>query len=206
MTETDTQPVVDATHTTAKPVVEGSDARNDGNDLDSLLAAFDTQTKTTVSPAPNQPVAPDVTALAATVQSLQGQIAEVSNFKFRQDMDETIKDIRGDMDGEVFDNEFVESWLDAQARKDQRLQTAWLQRESNPGQFKKIRAELGKAFVKKFSKLPDKQVTEDREAVTAAVRGASTRAPADAPVKYGNQSNAEFRNTVKDQYGFDPGV
>lgn len=204
---TNTQTVVDAADTAPVAGSEVNDARNDGNDLDTLLAQYAEQTRTApVSPTPTQSVTPDVNSLAAEVQSLKGAVAEVNNFKFQRDMNEMVKDVRGDMDPEVFDDDFVAAWVDAKARQDTRLQTAWLQKEANPGQFKKVKAELGKAFVKKFSRLPDRQVTEDREAVTAAVRGASTRAPESAPINFKGMSNSEYRKTVRDEYGFDPAV
>jgi hypothetical protein len=53
----------------------------------------------------------------------------------------------------------------------------------------------------------DTQATEDRAVVAAAVRGASTnRAPETPPPNYSTQNNAEYRRSVREQYGFDPGV
>ena len=98
----------------------------------------------------------------------------------------------------------MEAWLDAQARSDPRLAAAWSQRHANPKQFQKVVTGLSQSFAKKYGKLPDKQATEDREAVTAAVRGASTRAPEGKAPDYSGKSDAEFREDVRKNYGFNP--
>jgi hypothetical protein len=209
MSEDTKQAVVDDANTRAVPGSEADDARNDAApDLDALLASFDEQTRSAAPPSP--PVvadtSPDVKALAAQVQSLQGAVNEVSQFKFQRDMESLVKNVRGELDPDVFDDDLVGAWVDGMARKDPRLQRAWLERESNPKQFRAITEGLGKAFTKKFDKLPDRNVTEDREAVSAAVRGSLTRAPEDVPPSYGGMSNAEYRKEIREKHGFDPGV
>lgn len=208
MSEETTQAVVDETNT---PPVAGSavdNARNDGPDLESLLAEFSQETKPADPPSPQtvtDTTPPDVKALAAQVQSLQGVVNEVQQFKFQRDFGELVKDVRGDLDPDVFDDELIGAWVDAAARKDPRLQRAWLEREARPKQFRAIAGELGRSFKKKFDKLPDRNVTEDREAVTAAIRGASTKAPEDTPPNFSRMSNAEARKEIREKYGFDPG-
>ena len=207
--EQTTQAVVDDADTRAVPGSEADSARKDDvPDLDALLAEFDKEAKPVVSPSPvaGADTQPDVKALAARLQSIEGAVQRVSQFEFRRDMDELVKSVRGDLDPEVFDSDIVEAWIDGLARKDPRLQRAWLEREANPRQFNSIKESLGKSFRKKFDKLPDRNVTEDREAVTAAVRGASTRAPEDKPTNYSGMSNAEYRKKVREEHGFDPGV
>ena len=205
---TTTQTVVDETKTPAQPGAEVKDARNDGDDLETLLAEFKTGTETKVDTASTTQTdtQPDVKSLMAEVQSMKGAITEVSNFQFKQDMGSLVKNVRGELDSEIFDDETVEAWIDGRARRDPRLQQAWLQRKSNPAAFERIAGELGKQFTKKFGKLPDKNATEDREVVAAAVRGASTKAPAEQPPNFSRMSNSEYRKDVQERYGFDPGV
>lgn len=206
MTDDTKQPVVDAADTQAKPGSEAEGARNDGNDLDALLAEFDSKTKTEpAKPAPAADTTQPDNALLQEIRAMKPVVEQFAQSQFKQQITETVKDIRGDMDAETFDDEFVEAWLDARARKDSRLQQAWLQKDANPRQWGRIKSELGREFKKKFDKMPDRQVTEDREAVVAAVRGASTKVPPDQPVKMGSMSNAEARQHVRQQYGFDPG-
>jgi hypothetical protein len=170
-----TQAAVDTTKTPAVPGVAGESARNDGDDLDTLLAEYD-ESRPKASP---EPARPEPTGEADTTRKPETDpaISQVQRYIFRQDMDKTIKNIRGNLDAEFFDDAFVESWIDTQAKGDHRLGLAWANRHNNPKQFAKVEEMLGRTFAKKYGKLPDKQATEDREAVSHAVRGASTRAP-----------------------------
>lgn len=205
MSEEKPQAVVDAADTQPKAGSEADSARTDDS-LESLLAQYDEKTKAVTTPEPRTETQPDIKALTDEVETLKGAVAGVTQVKFKQDMDATIKSIRGDLDPSVFDDGLVEAWLDSQARSDPRLQRAWLQRDNDPKQFERIRGELGKAFHKKFSRLPDPNATEDRAIVAAAVRGASTKAPDDKPPNYSSLSNTEYRKEIQDRYGFDPGV
>src|SRR5512146_548287 len=199
MTDTDTQPVVDATETTATPVVEETNARNDGNDLDSLLAQFEQQTKPPVSPAPTPPVA---TPSPPPVDT--GRIAALENRLFQEDLNKAVTNIMGDL---KVPRRMATGWLDQIAREKPEVAQAFVNQASNPKQWEQIERVLAKEFAKEVKSVQvDENATEDRDAVAAAVRGASTRAPVDAPVNFGNLSNAEFRNAVKEKHGFDPGV
>ena len=90
------------------------------------------------------------------------------------------------------------------AKQDSRLSTAWTERHQNPQHFDKVVSTLGRKFHEKFSRFPDKEATENKEAVTAAVQGASTTAPEKKPTSYNGMSDAEFRKSVRDEYGFEP--
>ena len=121
-------------------------------------------------------------------------------------MQQTIEEVRGDLPKDVYDDDMVEGWLNALAIKDPRLTQAYLQREQNPRAWGKVKSELGKKLQDRFNKLPNREATDDREAVAQAVRGASTKVNTDPPPKFGQMSNTEYRKSVRDQYGFDPGV
>lgn len=202
-----TQTAVD---TTKAPAVQGAtddSARNDGDDLDKLLAEFDdSKPKAPPEPAKPEPKTGAADDLRALTDEVRGLRSERQQETFRRDMDATIKDVRGNLDPEFFDDTFVESWMDARARQDPRLSTAWNNRHANPKAFAKVKDQLGRDFVKKYGKLPDKQATEDREAVTAAVRGASSRAPEGKPPDFAGMSNAQFREEHKKLYGYYPSV
>lgn len=194
-----TQPVVDETNTLSVTGTEVNDARNNGDDLDSVLKEFDTATKPAADSRPEQSgTEPDLKMLA---EQVKGFVSEATALRYRQDMDKTIADIRGDLDPDFADNDFVEAWLDAQARKDPRLAQAWTNRNANPKQFDKVKAELGKALKSKFSKLPDRQATDDRAAVTAAVRGATNRAPEAKPTDFSKLSDNEFQKAKEALFG-----
>lgn len=170
MSDDDKQAVVDVAD--AAPEVQAEVAQNAReDDLDALLKQFD-ETKPEPKPEPKpDEITPDA------IKRLEGLERMIAEERYRKDMAETLKVVRGDLDPEIFDDTLVEAWIDTQARNDPRLSRAWQERYSNPKHFAKVREQLGKAFAAKFSKLPDKQATEDRETVAAAIRGASTKAP-----------------------------
>lgn len=101
----------------------------------------------------------------------------IANQEYRDDMDSAIGFIRGDVDSGVFDNAMVEGWLNAEAHNDPRIGHAFMKRHENPEAYKRVREALAKKFQGRFKDLPDKNVTEDRDAVASAVRGASKSAP-----------------------------
>lgn len=204
-----TQTAVDTTTAPAQPGATAPDARNDGDDLDRLLSEYDESGRARTPPEPARPATnadtanPDLRALADEVKGLR---TERQQETFRRDMDAMTKNVRGDLDPEFFDDSFMEAWIDKQARDDPRLLQAFANRHANPKQFQKVVDTLGRSFNKRYSKLPDKSATEDREAVTAAVRGASTRAPEGKAPDYGKMSNQEFREAHKKEHGYYPSV
>lgn len=207
MTDT-TQAVVDEADT--KPVA-GSEAESarttTEDDLDKLLADYDTQNKPAAPaspiPQPQAPQQPDELAmLKSEVQNLKTQAAKWADAEFRQEIQSTIKEVRGDLDPEFFDDDLVEAWLDRQARKDPRLAEAWRDPKMRP----RINGQLSKQFSKKYSSQPDRQATEDKAAVVHAMRSASTRQPESQPEDYSRLSTQEFREKIRKDFGFDPGV
>jgi len=199
MTDTHTQTAVDAeTNAPAEPAAAVTDARTDGDDLDKLLAEYD-ESKPKPDAASTQPE--QNAGTDTSKPQPDPAIAQVQQFIFRQDMNKTIGSVRGDLPADFFDDQFVESWINARAGEDPRLGQAWLNRHTNPKQFEKVVSGLGREFAKKYGKFPDKGATEDREAVTAAVRGASTRAPEAPPPDMGRMSDAEFQAAKDRMFG-----
>jgi hypothetical protein len=63
--------------------------------------------------------------------------------------------------------------------------------------------------IKRANKTPppvDIEATEIHEAISHSMRTARGRAAPDPPPRFGAMSSQEFRNKVRDDYGFDPGV
>jgi hypothetical protein len=195
------QAVVDEPKTPAEPGVEGTGARTDGDDLDKLLAEFDDGKPKPAPAAQPEPKAGEATDLKAVLDEVRGLRTERQQETFRKDMDAMVKNVRGDLNPEFFDDTLVESWIDAQARQDRRLLEVFANRHSNPKQFQKVVETLGRGFAKKYGKLPDKQATEDREAVTAAVRGASTKAPPEKAPDLSRLTPAEFEAEKERLFG-----
>jgi hypothetical protein len=190
--EQTTQAVVDETNGAAQPAPAETSARTD-DDLDRLLNEFD-QGK----PAPSEPAKPATAAPAADDQALATEtVLNEAKFirqqRFQQDMQATVKDVRGDLPSDLYDDDFVQAWIDAQATKDPRLANAWVNRSADPKKFGQVKAALGKEFAKRYGRIPDKQATEDREAVTAAVRGASTKAPEGKAPDYSRMTDSQLQ-------------
>lgn len=201
-----TQAVVTETETPVIPGVEVESAREEPS-LDALLAQYDkdvqpadrveTQPDRTLETNPETPTRdPRVDKLIERQIALESQA----------DMDATLKDVRGNLDPQFFDDTIVRAWIDGEAARDPRLARAWVNRKENPKQFEQVKAALGRNFAKKFSRLPDRQATEDRELVTASVRGASTKAPEGKAPEFAKLNNKDFSKEVQEKYGFNPGV
>lgn len=221
--EQNTQTVAKETDVQAPPATEETSARPD-DDLENLLAQYDSgQPKTETAPAVDagsSTVKPEQTPKtdsqeSVILQKLNAMEAErtaeretertaEAEKQFKIDMADTVEKVRGDLDADFWGPALVEGWIDSMAKQDSRLATAWAERHQNPQHFDRVVATLGRKFHEKFSKLPDKQATEDKEAVTAAVQGASTTAPEKKPTSYNGMSDAEFRKSVRDEYGFEP--
>lgn len=190
-----TQAVVDETKGAASPAPAVQDARDD--DLDTALKSFDdaTKSKSPTPPAPTADVAKtDTDDVIRRVSELEKALADR---EFQADIVPVIKTVRGDVPPEVYDDDDVRDWIDRQARNDPRLQQAWLNRKADPQGFSRVVKGLERKLAQKFEKLPDKAATEDVAAVTAAMRGTSTKAPPEKAPEYGKMSNNEFANEVR---------
>ncbi len=208
-------------------------ASGGGDELESLLAQFDADTSRPADATGDAPArdastvwtepGPDGLTLddilirseRATLADAREQLEndyQKTLLQFQQaaherDIPVAVKEIRGDLDNKIFSDDFVQTWMDNKARGSAALQQAWLNRAQDPQTWRAAQRQLGREFNSTFAKMViDANVTEDREAVTAAVRGASANAPSDPPVRYGQLTNDEFRKEVRDKHGFDPGV
>lgn len=201
--ESNPQAVVDETKAPAQPGAAGPDARDEGDDLDKLLAEYGESQKS--PPAQPEPKA-GTGDLQALLEPIKGELNEYRQHRFRQDMDKTLHSVRGDLDSAYFDDTFVESWIDAEARKNPGLGQAWANRHAEPKKFEKVVDALGRSFAKKYGTLPDRSATADRAAVTAAVRGASTKVPEVRPPDFTGMNNNEYREEHKKLYGYYPNI
>lgn len=198
MNDTTTQAVVDPTNTAASPAVTEGSAQTNVDDLDSLLAEFDQSTRTTTTthtPEPTQQTQPVIS---------DDRIRRIEDRIFQDDLNSTIKNITGDL---KLPDRFAKGWIDQVARENPAVANAFLNRANNPNAWKKIENALSKEIAKDFKALTpvDEGATVDRAAVTAAVRGASTKAATETEPNYGSLSAREGRKAVKEKYGFDPG-
>jgi len=199
MSEENTQPVAIEPNATAQPVAEVPSARTD-DDLDTLLKEFDTETTRSPEPAQPAPAAPAANDTAVANETVLSEAKFIRQQRFQKDMDDTIKKVRGDLPEELFDGPLVQAWINARAEKDERLANAWANRHADPKKFEQVVGALGKQF-SKYGKLPDKNATEDREAVSAAVRGASHQAPGGKAPDFSRMTDAEFAAEKEKAFG-----
>jgi hypothetical protein len=187
--------------------------------LDELLQEFDKSTR----PPATEPAPVDVPAAPVpdwqshlppnsqyTHQSVVDRVDEMARTRALEeagrDLEVACMQVRGDLDAGVYNDAFVQTWLDNQARSSPGIQHVWMNRERDPHAYYAAIEALEKKFAKTFSRAPDAEATADRNAVAAAVRGASGRAPPEPKPNYGRLSDAEFRREVREKYGYDPGV
>lgn len=197
------QAVVDETRVAATPATGVDNAREDVDPLDQLLAEYDQGTKKPdpVTPPENKPT-PLPDDVVQTVRFLESEVRESRREKDERAISETVASIRGDVPTDVYDDDMIRGWLEVQAVKDPRLAEAFKQKNQNPRGWERVKGELRKALAKKAGSQIDRGATDDRAAMTAAIRGASTRASADPPPNLGRMTDAELRKHTQDNYGF----
>lgn len=198
MSEEHQQAAVDETKVAAQPAPEVTNAQ-DGDDLDTILKEFEERPEASKTAQPEKQ-ADTTNDPAVANETVLEEAKFIRQQRFQKDMDATIEKVRGDLPKELFDGPLVQAWIDAQATKDPRLAQAWANRHADPKKFEQVVGALGKQFAR-YGKLPDKNATEDREAVTAAVRGASTKAPEGKAPDYSRMTDAEFAAEKEKLYG-----
>lgn len=139
-------------------------------DLDELLKDFEAAEET---PSETTDETPDVGTLHKELKALKEaqQRREVE-----AEINTLSQQIRGDLPADVFDDRLMRAYVESRAQEDPRLQTAFLQRGKSPTAWNNVVKGLAKEFQGKFSSLPDRQATEDRDAVESAVRSVSNKA------------------------------
>lgn len=125
-------------------------------------------------------------------QQADPRVDEVYAHMISQDVAAVIQEVRGDISQEIYDDEMVEGWLDRRVSKNPDLRNAWVNRHANPGGFGKIVAGLRDELKGRVAKLPNQEVTADREALSAAVRGASTPVAEEKQENFAAMSDAEL--------------
>jgi hypothetical protein len=191
----------------------------DGDELSKLLAEFDGSTAgnpgvdresdlPSVTPPPAAPAPqPDTNQNSGIEHRLNEIHRQISYEASQRDYDAAVQAIRGDADAELFSDGLMNTWIEHEARSDMRLATAWVNRKADPQTYRRAIDKLARKFnAEVVKRAPDRQATEDREAVTQAVRGASTKAPAGQAPNYAGMSDAEFREAHKREYGYSPKI
>jgi hypothetical protein len=154
-------------------VADSGAAQEDG--LDELLKEFDAKKEASPQKEPDKTPEPKATEVPIEVlATLEKRLNDYEAKQTRRELENLFDRITVGVQADSLD---AEAFLNAKALRDPRINQAYIQREANPKRWDKVEAELYKEFSKRFGKKVDKQVTESRDAVAAAVRSASTAAP-----------------------------
>ena len=199
MSET-TQPVVTPANGAATPAPAA--AANAPDELDQLLKQFETPAET---PKAETTATPKVEAsdIKDVVEFVRTEKTRKESETVKADIEKARGVIRSQLDeiGVKIPDDILEGTMDALARKDPRIQKAWMQRGTNPRAWDDVVKGIAKKVRQDFESLPDKETTDDKNAVRLAVRSASTRTPeAEAfdSKKVNSMTTAEF-NRLKRQ-------
>lgn len=191
MTEETTQAVVDPTNAGAQPLATEGNAQ--GSDLESFLNEYEAGTKPQPKPVQQQQNTDPNKEVLAEIQSFRQERAQE---RHKKDITEAIKTVKGDVD---IPDAFVRGWIDEKAESNKAIQEIWNNRESNPAALNRLLTSMKKEFAGLNKKTIDTEVTADRAAVAAAVRGASTRAPDSKPPNLGKMNNHEYNAWLREQ-------
>ena len=203
--EQNKQAVAEKPDAEATPSAEENSAPDEPG-LDELLTQFNeataSQPDSTPEPAKTE-TTPEIDSVANEVRQLR---EEQRAQQFQSDLDNAIKQVRGDLDPDFFDDAFVESYMDAEAKRNPKFAQAWANRNTNKRGFESVLGAVHRKMAKHATSRPDPNATEDKEAVTAAVTGATDKAPESPAPDLSGMSDAELREFTKKNYGFTPQV
>lgn len=195
--------------------VETAQGEDDGDTLEAALSEFRTKQQEPQQQAPYQPeqsydygvdAQKQLEEIQRAAQEAQYWSEQIASEKAEKDLQNAISTVRGNLPAEVFDDGMVQAFLQGKANSNEDIYNAWMQRADNPQAFNRVVKHLGKEFHKKFGKMSgyDSQATDTRDAVVAAVKGKSGKAKEGAKPNYGGLNDGDFKQSIKDEFGFDP--
>ena len=172
-------------------------AQTDG--LDELLAEFDKrreepsktdrseQRQPPVTTEPGQGDKADIAALATLEQRLNEQEAR----EHQRELNNLYTRLSDGLQADAID---VEIFLGRLAKENPALNDLYANRHRDPGAWTRTEKALQQKVAQRFGKAVDKQVTESRDAASAAIRSASTAAPPK------DLSDKEIASMSKDEF------
>lgn len=177
------QTVADKSNEASKTTSDDSSAQDD---LDKVLNEidqdFDKDTKVPEKEADTKK--DDISDLRSTVDYLTSQVES-------NDIEKAVESISGALDVQV-SKRVIKAYLNDMAIDDPRVRKAFANRYKEPATWARVLKGATKAIRDEFSNLPDKQLTEDREALAATVRGSSRTSSEDEPPNFSRMSDREF--------------
>ena len=186
------QTVVEEVKDEAKPSPETDNAQ--GENLDDLLKEFEDVQEPPKKEVKGEQKSDDV---SEDVKFIREWREQEESKRVREALDQTVVALKDGIDCPVeLPNTWWEGRLEVEARKDPRIAQAWLARDTKPDAWKKVQTHLKKQLESELSVRRD--LTDDRDAVAAAVRSAS-KAPQKESVAhdFDSMSDAEFRRLTQ---------
>ncbi len=184
------QAVVEDANAPAEPGVAVETRTEQDADLDALLAEFDQKTQP-AAPPPEPKVEKPNDFVSQRVQRIEQRLLQ-------EDIDEAVKEVFGDL---KVPKRAAIGWLDQAARENEAIQKAFLNKANDPRTWNRFAKALSKEAQKDFAPI-DVGATVDREAVTAAVKGASKPIAAEPAPNLGAMNDAEFAAYTRKNFGF----
>jgi hypothetical protein len=204
-----------ATENANDPAKPGSEATNGApadtnDDLETALNEYDAanegssngQTQTT-TPAGTETAEQRLARLEK--QEADRQRSEAERV-YKADLASAVASIRGEFTADEVADETIEAWLEGRARNDPRVAQAWMKRGNDTAKYKRVLNALQNEFAQKHARLRnvDRDTTETTVVVADAVRRASNKAPEGKAPDFTKLSDAEYREKVRKEYGFNP--
>lgn len=168
-----------------EPQAAETDAGAQEPSIDDVLSEFDKE----FSNDKKEPEQVDTDRLA----QLEERLNFMENQSTNSDINSAVESISKEIDANV-PKRALRGMLNDMAIEDPRLANAFANRYQDPKGWNKVLKAAAKSIQKEFSGLPDKQLTDDRAAVTAAVRGASKTTVEDEAPNFVGWSDSRFEH------------
>ena len=194
----------------------GNDVPDKNADIDALLSEFTSANKPNADPAAVPPQSPNThwdKANAVTMDKwlelamesdknklileafLRNHQQQADAQQERADFEEVLSEANDYLEGLPVAEDFAKRWLLAEVQLNPMLKEAWEYRRASPehqAHAVKVIRRMFKDMRRSAEHTPDPVATEDRAAVTAAVRGASQMAPPAKAPNYSKMSSNEL--------------
>ena len=144
-------------NTNTQPEAEVAEAPAD--DLDKILSEFDSAVTPEPDPEPSKARMDMVEEFIQQQQAKETRVAIQDSVEKFKGFDSTLANVG---------NMAVEGYINLMAQRDTRIADAFHKREENPDAWGRVLKSMANEFSKEF-KGPDAQITEDRNAMRAAV-------------------------------------
>jgi len=172
-------------NTNTQPDAEVAETPKD--DLDTILAEFDQQVEDKPETDSNANEGPRMKVVEDYIQAQQEKDTRRAITESVTQLKEFDKSLNG------VGNVAIEGFLQLKAQRDTRIADAFHKRDENPDGWQRVLKGMAHEFSQEF-KAPDAQITEDRNAMRAAVETQPETSDSEAPSvsDLNRMSDAEF--------------